>query len=105
MKNNNRVNLFIIGVNKAGSSWLYYLLNNHPQIFMSEVKEQYYFNKEYPDGLKDYHANFPFNEDYKYFGEATPTYYRSEQTAKNIKEYSPDAKILAIVRNPIKRLN
>ena len=105
MKSNKKVNLFIIGVNKAGSSWLYYLLNNHPQVFMSEVKEQYYFNEQYPENMEKYHANFPFDRDYKYFGEATPTYYRSGETAQNILEYAPEAKIVAIVRDPIKRLH
>jgi len=104
MNKNNKVNLFIIGVNKAGSSWLYYQLNAHPQIFMSEVKELYYFNNEYPDNIEKYHSNFPFDQDFKYFGEATPTYYRSKDTARNISHYSPKAKILAIIRDPIKRL-
>jgi hypothetical protein len=104
MSINNKVNLFIIGVNKAGSSWLYYQLNAHPRIFMSEVKELYYFNNEYPDNIEKYHSNFPFDQDFKYFGEATPTYYRKHETAKNIKKYCPEAKIIAIVRDPISHL-
>ena len=34
----NRVNLFLIGVNKAGTSWLYYLLAQHPDVFMAAEK-------------------------------------------------------------------
>jgi len=104
MRNNQKVNLFIIGVNKAGSSWLYYFLKAHPQIFMSEVKELYYFNKTYLRDLDKYHSHFDFSQPYQYFGEATPTYYRDRQTAENIKNYAPEAKILAIVRDPIQRL-
>ncbi|MCF7805761.1 MAG: sulfotransferase domain-containing protein [Candidatus Marinimicrobia bacterium] len=102
---NPKVNLFVIGVNKAGSSWLYYLLNEHPDIFMSEVKELYYFGSEYPENLKKYHRNFDFSTEYKFYGEATPTYYRDEGTARNIHEYCPEAKILTIVRDPIQRLH
>lgn len=102
----NRVNLFIIGVNKAGTSWLYYFLAQHPDVFMSEVKELYYFSDERsgPADREAYHRHFPFDDDYRYFGEATPMYYRHEATAAAIHRYNPDAKLLAIVRDPIQRL-
>lgn len=72
---------------------------------MSDVKELYYFNSDYPAGLEKYHKHFDFAGDYQYWGEATPTYYRDRTTAERIKEYSPDARILAIVRDPIQRLH
>lgn len=101
-----RVNLFIIGVNKAGTSWLYYFLDQHPDVFMSEVKELYYFSDERPGPptLDAYHNHFPFDEDYTYYGEATPMYYRHQATAEDIHAYNPEAKVLAIVRDPIQRL-
>ncbi|WP_263785475.1 sulfotransferase family protein [Salinibacter grassmerensis] len=105
----NRVNLFIIGVNKAGTSWLYYLLNHHPDVFMADAKELYYFgdegpNEERPESLEAYHRHFPFDQNYRYFGDATVMYYKSAATADEIQDYNPDAKILAIVRDPIQRL-
>jgi hypothetical protein len=102
----NRVNLFVIGVNKAGTSWLYYLLRQHPEIFMSEVKELYYFGtqEEGPTSRSEYHAYFPFEEHYSYFGEATVMYYREASVARDLYEYNSDAQLLAIVRDPIERL-
>lgn len=105
----NRVNLFLIGVNKAGTSWLYYLLNRHPDIFMAEAKELYFFgdagvDDEQTTSLADYHAHFPFDADYRYFGDATVMYYRHPATADEIRAYNPEAKVLAIVRDPIQRL-
>lgn len=101
----NRVNLFLVGVNKAGTSWLHYQLAAHPRIFMAEEKELYYFGATYPADLEAYHAHFPFEESYRYFGEATPVYYRSPETCAQIREYAPeDARVLAIVRDPIDRL-
>jgi hypothetical protein len=105
----NRVNLFLIGVNKAGTSWLYTLLDQHPAVFMAEEKELYYFGEtgrddEAPRTLKAYHRHFPFDEDYQYFGDATVMYYRHAETADAIQAYNPDAKVLAIVRDPIERL-
>ena len=105
----NRVNLFLIGVNKAGTSWLYALLNQHPAVFMAEEKELYYFgdtgrDAEAPRTPEAYHRHFPFDEDYQYFGDATVMYYRHPETADAIQAYNPDAKLLAIVRDPIERL-
>lgn len=101
-----KVNLFLIGVNKAGTSWLHYLLAEHPDIFMATAKELYYFGDENkgPNTLDAYHSHFPFEEPYRYFGEATVMYYRSADVAEAIRTYNPEAKLLAIVRDPIDRL-
>jgi len=101
-----QVNLFVIGINKAGTSWLYYLLRQHPDVFMSEVKELYFFgdHEDGPETLEAYHSHFPFEANYRYFGEATVMYYRDAQTAEQIYSYNPEAKVLAIVRDPIQRL-
>lgn len=100
----NKVNLFIIGVNKGGSTWLHYLLNEHPEIYMSKRKEHYFFGYVYPEKIEEYNKNFPFEQNYKYFGESTPHYYLNSKAAYQIKEYSPQAKIMVIVRDPIERL-
>ena len=98
-----QVNLFVVGVNKSGTSWLYHLLKEHPQINMSDQKELYYFGEEYPDAMDKYHSHFNFNDKFLYYGEATPTYYRNSEIAVQINEYNPEAKLIIIVRDPIKR--
>lgn len=105
----NKANLFLIGVNKSGTSWLYYLLDQHPDVFMADAKELHFFgdegrDAERPDDLEAYHQHFPFDESYRYYGDATVMYYRSAATADEIKAYNPEAKLLAIVRDPIQRL-
>lgn len=107
-----RVNLFVVGVNKAGTSWLYELLSAHPQVFMSVEKELHHFGEEHPDGLAAYHAHFPFDapfnnagRPYRYFGEATPFYCHDAAIARQIQQYAPEAKVLAIVRDPVARLH
>lgn len=103
-----RVNLFLIGVNKAGTSWLYYLLQQHPSVFMAEAKELYYFGNLDETGIDEldrYQHHFPFDESYQYYGDATVMYYRSGQVADEIQSYNPKAKVLAIVRDPIERLH
>lgn len=100
----NRVNLFVIGAKKAGTTWLYHLLDGHPEIFMSSEKELFYFGRHYPKHLDAYHDRFPFDEPYRYFGEATPEYYRLDGVDEELAEYNADAKVVAIVRDPIDRL-
>jgi len=101
---NKRVNLFIVGVNKAGTTWLFHFLKNHPEIQFSSKKELNYFDQNYPEKLRDYNSHFDFNFEKKYFAEGTPAYVRSGKTAEKIKEYNPKAKIIIMLRDPIKRL-
>lgn len=99
-----RVNLFVIGVKKAGTSWLFRLLETHPEIYMCAEKELYYFGNVYPAHLADYHAHFPFDQPYRYFGEATPEYFRLDGVADELAEYNPEAKLLVMIRDPIDRV-
>ena len=36
-------NFFIVGAAKAGTTFLYYYLKQHPEIYMSPVKEPHFF--------------------------------------------------------------
>jgi hypothetical protein len=103
------VNLFLIGVNKAGTSWLYSLLDRHPDVFMAEAKELYYFGSDSAaiagiDTEAAYHQHFPFGSGHRYYGDATVMYYRDRDVAEQIHAYNPAARVLAIVRDPIDRL-
>lgn len=101
-----RVNLFVIGVRKTGTSWLHSLLGKHPDIFMSDPKELYYFGEVRPltpPSLEVYHDHFPFDADYRYYGESTPLYFLEPEIGAEIQDYNPDAKLLALVRDPIER--
>lgn len=101
-----RVNLFVIGINKAGTSWLYYMLDQHPDIYMSDIKELYFFGdaRSGPEDVKAYHDHFPASGSHRYLGDATPMYYRDPTVADAIHRYNSDAKVLAIVRDPVERL-
>jgi len=39
-------NFFIVGFAKSGTSALHFLLSQHPDIYMSSVKEPHYFSKD-----------------------------------------------------------
>lgn len=99
-----KVNLFIIGVNKAGTTWLHGLLGEHPDVFMSSIKELNYFGVLYPNGLEKYHQNFNFNLGLRYYGESSTSYFRNPDVAEQINEYNPKAKVMVMLRDPVERL-
>ena len=102
-------NLFIIGAAKAGTTALYNYLEQHPQIFLSWVKEPMFFSREerYVRGLNWYEKQyFQGAEGYPVRAEATPHYlYWSEKVAPRIKEVYGDNPVKFIVsfRDPVSR--
>lgn len=114
-------NFLIIGAPKAGTTALYHYLSQHPEIYMSPVKEPNFFAFEgqQPDfigtgdklagtnksivNLEDYQALFNGVTQEKAIGEASTLYLYIPNTAQRIKHYVPDAKLIAILRHPVDR--
>jgi len=109
-----KVDFFIVGAPKAGTTSLYHYLNEHPQVEMSIQKEPDYFSdkaiqkqgmyygKNRIDTLKKYEALFMQKEAVLY-GEWSVSYLFYENVAEDIKSYNPNAKIIIMLRNPIDR--
>ncbi|MDL1979312.1 MAG: sulfotransferase [Deltaproteobacteria bacterium] len=103
-----RVNLFVIGAMKSGSTTLHDYLSEHRDVFMSPVKEPGFFVPEiWGDRRADeYLALFRNVHKEKYIGESS-THYTKQPTYKNVADrifqYNPESKIIYIVRNPILR--
>ena len=102
-------NLFIVGAAKAGTTALYNYLAQHPQVFLSRIKEPMFFSREeyYAKGL-DWYEDFYFRgaENYPVRAEATPHYlYWSEKVAPRIKEVYGERPVKFIVsfRDPVSR--
>jgi hypothetical protein len=99
-----RPNLFIVGAPKCGTTaWVHYL-SSHPDIFFSPVKEPHYFCTDFPNFRhvkteSEYLALFAAGADSKVLGEASVRYLHSRDTARNIRQYNPDARILIFVRD------
>lgn len=114
-------NFLIIGANKAGTSSLHNYLNQHPQIFMSDVKEPMYFvnvyskrDEIYTESLKrtlkdavqeldSYLSLFANASNEIAIGESSTAYLANKSSATKIADFNPEMKIIAILRNPIKR--
>ena len=113
-------NFLIIGSAKSGSTALYRYLKQHPQIFMSAVKEPSFFalegekldfrapsgkppyiNKYGVNHIKEYRRLFRKVEDEKAVGEASIMYLSDAKAPERIRHHIPHAKLIAILRNPV----
>lgn len=99
-------NFLIIGSQKSGTTSLFRVLKQHPEIFMPEKKELNFFfhDHEYAKGEDHYRAFFsPAPPATKAVGEASPGYICHPQAPERIHALLPQAKLILTVRNPIER--
>ncbi len=102
---------FIVGHSKCGTTALYEMLRRHPQICMP-LKEPRFFSPELrsrfvrlgpgalPVTLDEYLALFAKAGPQQLAGEASPQYLRSLTAASRIAEAQPQARIIAVFREP-----
>jgi hypothetical protein len=110
-------NFLIIGAAKSGTTALYQYLKQHPQVFMSPLKEPRFFAHENrpPEwggpgdelyraatvtDLVAYVGLFHGAGDASAVGEASTQYLYAEKAPECIRRYIPRAKLVAILRNP-----
>lgn len=115
-------NFLFIGTGRAGSTSLNQYLKQHPDIFMSPIKETNFFSYEGgrpnfrgPGDLQSfahrqtittfeaYQANFNAVDGQPLIGEASPSYLFVPQAPERIKHYLPNVKMIVILRDPVER--
>lgn len=99
---------FIVGAQRSGTTYLYHLLDHHPQIFMARPVQPepkfFLLDQLYAQGLDYYYqAFFAGCEEGQILGEKSTSYIESEKAAQRIIQTFPDAKIIIVLRNPIRR--
>ncbi|MEM7171144.1 MAG: sulfotransferase [Pseudomonadota bacterium] len=93
-------NFIVIGMDKAGTSFLYRCLKEHPDIFLPR-KEIQFFGRFWDKGLSWYEDFYGQASGYKAVGDITPGYWRSKGLPR-IKEVMGDrVKLIFLVRNPM----
>jgi Sulfotransferase domain len=103
----------IIGAQKAGTTALYAYLREHPAITGPPWKEVSYFDRHFWRGTAWYRGNFP-NKLYlrgvrarsgvgPIVGEASPSYLFHPFAPARVAELLPDARLIALVRDPVHR--
>jgi Sulfotransferase family len=110
----------VIGAPKAGTTALHAALARHPALYMSPIKEPKFFLSDGPpptrggpgDALtyrehvwrrEDYEALFDAAPAGTLRGEATPLYMYDPDAMRRIRDTIPDAKLIAVVRDPVER--
>src|SRR3954465_13272499 len=100
-------NLIIVGGLKCGTTSIHHYLGLHPEVQMSKPKELNFFVSElnWDLGLDWYRGRF--DDRFEVRGESSPHYTnlpRFEGVAERIQQNCPDARLLYMVRDPIKRI-
>ena len=114
-------NLFVIGVQRAGSTSMWRYLRAHPEIFMSDLKEPGFlcfdggtpvfshvgdanFYEQIVTEEASYMALFVDGANVPYRGESSSFYLYFETAQAALHERFPQAKLLIILRDPIERI-
>jgi hypothetical protein len=121
-------NFFVIGAPRSGTTSLYEYLDAHPEVFMSTVKEPDFFIhpslavahplggtapadleadaarvEELAKHLQTYRALFAGASGEPRIGEASAIYLGNPIAPWHLRGYVPDAKLIAVLRNPTER--
>lgn len=112
-----KVNFFIVGEPKSGTTALAQFLSEHPQVGFSHPKEPDYFATDIRAECDAFHSGkhpyFPIRTPEQYlhgfahcgnkpiWGEGSTLYLNSKEAAANIRAYNPDARIIIMLRNPV----
>ena len=102
----NSIDFLVIGAQKSGTTTLFEYMQRHPSLYLPPQKEVHFFVAEnvFPRGF-DWYIQTYFSgvgED-RLWGEACPSYMGYGAAPARIHEYCPDARLVAILRNPIDR--
>lgn len=97
-----------IGVQKAGTTWWYRVMESHPQIFTRhQQKERQYFGRFGHRGFSHAHAVQYAELFYRpaggKTGEWTPSYMSDFWVPPLLARAAPQAKLLVLLRNPVAR--
>jgi hypothetical protein len=93
----------ILGAQKAGTTALYAYLRWHPEITGPSFKEVSFFDRHYAKGERWYRAHMPVRRRRSLVGEASPSYLFHPLAPQRIAGMLPDARLIAILRNPVDR--
>lgn len=100
------INFLGIGAPKSATTWLAACMADHPQIYMPAVKEVSFFSAEekWTGEYSDYLKLFENAKDGQKSGEFSVTYLgKGEKAASRIYDFNKNLKLIAVLRDPVKR--
>jgi hypothetical protein len=102
-------NFFVVGAPKCGTTALSEYLREHPRAFVTQPKEPHYFSRDFPyyyapgQATLDHYLQLYAGADERHLavGEASVWYLYSRRAVPEILEFAPEARFIAMVRNPV----
>ena len=98
-------NFMCIGAEKAGTTALWFLVRQHPDVFVYERKETLYFSRTWQI-TPPQHYEFTLFKDYagqRAIGEISPEYIRAPGAAASVRGALGPIKIIVCLREPTRR--
>lgn len=97
---------FLVGAPKCGTTAMHEFLRQHPEIYLPAKKEIHFFGTDlysphYSRDRERYLELFAGATEEKRVGEASVWYLYSKLASREIKEFSPEASIVIMLRNPV----
>jgi hypothetical protein len=97
-------NFLIIGAQKSGSTFFLKCLAEHPDVFMPPGEVRFFEDPDYGDGdIRRLESLFRNVKQEKALGIKRPGYLSRAEVAARIHQHIPNAKLIAILRNPVDR--
>ncbi len=98
----------IIGAQRSGTTYLYTILDEHPDICMAKPvrpEPKFFIKPELIEQGIDYYWNtfFSHYSGEKITGEKSTSYYEINSAVETIHRFFPDIKIIMMLRNPVYR--
>ena len=96
-----KINLFLVGAQKSGTTSLHNMLISHSEIAAGIKKELHFFttDKSFFRGY-EYYENMFLKKDVKYLLDSSPIYMYLPKCIERIYKYNKNSKILVILRSP-----
>jgi len=111
-----RPNLFLVGSPKCGTSFLWKKLKEHKEIFCpnfpqkelnffssENLNKESYYNSYAIKSISNYLDKFKGSKNQKYLFDGSVSYFIYNDVPKKIYDFNPNAKIIIMYRDPIKR--
>lgn len=98
----------IAGAQRCGTTYLYHILDAHPQIVLAKPvrpEPKFFLSADYASGKEFYLAKY-FSDlpaGVTTIGEKGTSYLEYPEVAKRVRAFFPGAKLLVILRNPVRR--
>jgi hypothetical protein len=92
-----------IGAQKCASTWIHAILDDHPDIFVSDPKELDFFSHRYDRGYTWYERHFGTAGSARAIGEVSPSYFCDPSVPDRVARYDPAIKLVLALRDPVQR--